>query len=136
MADLLVDFIAQILHARQVLARIGDAALGLAASLLIERNAGRFFDESAHVIGACLDYPRDHALLDDGVAARAEAGAQEQLRDVLATAAATIDEIAGGAIARHHPLERDFAVAGIGAADLAIGVVEHQFDRGGTDRLA
>jgi hypothetical protein len=85
---------------------------------------------------ACLHHARDHALFDDRVAARAQAGAQEQLRDVLAAAASTVDEIGRAAVTRDRALERHLAVAGVRAADLAIAVVEHQLDRGGTDRLA
>jgi hypothetical protein len=83
-----------------------------------------------------FDHARDHALLDDGIAARAEAGAEKQLRDVLAATAAAVDEVRRGAVARHRALERDLAVARIGAADLAVAVVEHQFDRRRADWLA
>ncbi len=77
-ADLLLDLVAHVLQALEVLARVGDAALGLAAPLLVARDAGRLLDEGAHVLGLGLDHARDHALLDDGVAARAQAGAEEQ----------------------------------------------------------
>ena len=136
MADLLVDLVAHVLQALEVLARLAYAAFGLAAPLLVLRDASRLLDEGAHVLGLGLDDARDHALLDDRVAARAEAGAQEQLRDVLAAAARAIDEVARGAIARNEPLQRDFVVARVGPADLAVGVVEEQLDGGGADRLA
>ncbi len=93
-ADLLVHFIAQILQALHVLARAADPCLGLAPPLLVTRDAGRFFHEGAHVVAARLDDAGNHALFDDGVAARAQARAQEQRGDVLAAAARAIDEIA------------------------------------------
>ena len=99
-ADLLVDFVAHVLQALEVLARVGDARLGFLAAFLVTRDAGGFFDEGAHVIGLRLDDARDHALLDDGVAAAAEAGAEEQLGDVLAAAARAVQEIVRGAVAR------------------------------------
>ena len=68
-ADLLVDFVAHVLQALEVFARVGDARLGFLAALLVARDAGGLFDERAHVIGLGLDDARDHALLDDGVAA-------------------------------------------------------------------
>ncbi|MFM7625974.1 MAG: hypothetical protein ACKO7G_05805, partial [Gammaproteobacteria bacterium] len=68
MADLLVDLVAQILQALEVLARVGDARLGLLAALLVARDAGRLLDEGAHVVGLRLDETGDHALLDDRVA--------------------------------------------------------------------
>ena len=105
-ADLLVDFVAHVLQALEVFARVGDARLGFLAALLVAGDAGGFLDEGAHVIGLGLDDARDHALLDDGVAARSQAGAQEQLRDVLAAATRAIQEIVGRAVARHLALER------------------------------
>ena len=128
MADLLVHFVAQIQDAGKVFARVGDPPFGLAAALLVEGNASGFFDEGAHVVGARLNDARDHALFDDRVAARTQAGTEEQLRDVFAPATATVDEIARTAVARDHALERDLGVAGIGTTDLAIGVVEHEFN--------
>ena len=134
--DLLVEFLAQIVQAVKVLARMRDAALGLAAALLVLGNAGGLFEEGAQVIGLGLDQARDHALLDDGVAAAAKPGTEEQLRDVLAPAARAIDEIRRLAVARYLAFQRHFRVAGVGTGDRAVGVVEHQFDRGIADRLA
>ena len=79
MPDLLFDLVAQILQTLEILAGVGDAALGLLAALLVTRDAGRLLDEGAHVIGLRLDDTRDHALLDDRVAARPQAGAEEQV---------------------------------------------------------
>ncbi len=129
-ADLLVDLVAQVLQALHVLARVGDAAFGFLAALLVARDARGLLDEGTHVVAARLDDARDHALLDDGVAARAQARAQEQRGDVLAAAARAIDEVGAVAIARDHALQRDLGVAGVGAADLAVAVVEDQLDRG------
>ncbi len=135
-ADLLLDLVAQVLQALEVLARLGDPALGLAAALLVARYARGLLDERAHLFRTRLDDARDHALLDDRVAARAQSRAEEQLRDVLAAAAGTVDEVHRGAVARHEPLQRDLVVARVGAADLAVRVVEHQLDRRRTHRLA
>src|SRR5690606_30691015 len=112
-ADLLLDLIAQVLQPLHVFARVGHARFGLAAALLVARDAGRLFDEGPHVVAARLDDARDHALLDDGIAARAQARAQEQRGDVLAATARAIDEIGRIAVARHHALERDLVVAGV-----------------------
>ena len=136
MADLLLDLVAQVLQPLEVLARIADAALGFAPPLLVARNARRLLDEGPHVLGLRLDDARNHALLDDRVAARAEAGAEEQLRDVAPPAARAIDEVGRGAVARHLALQRNLAVARIGPGDLAVRVVEHELDVRGADRLA
>ena len=53
---------------------------------------------------------------------RASAGAQEQVPDVLATAARAIEVIIGNAIARHLALDGNFAVIGILTAGLAVAV--------------
>ena len=136
MTNLFVDFVAQILQALHVLARRSDTRLGLFAPLFITRDAGGFFDEGAHVIGFGLDDARDHALLDDGVAARAETCAEKQLRDVFTAAARTVQRIFRTAIARYLALQRHFGVTGIRAADLAVGIIEHQLNRGRSHRLA
>ena len=52
MPDLLLDLLAQIIQAIEVLARLRDAALGLAAALLVARDAGRLLEERAQIIRA------------------------------------------------------------------------------------
>src|SRR5256885_10640812 len=120
----------------EILAGLGDARLGLLAPFLVARDTGRLLDEGAHVLAPGGDDARDHALLDDGVAARAKPRAEEQVGDVLAPATHAIDEVRRGVVTRHLALERDLAVAGVGAADLAVRVVEQQFHGSRADRLA
>jgi hypothetical protein len=91
--QLLVDLLAQVTQSLEVLARVADPGLGLPAALLVARDAGGLLQKSAHLLRARLDHPRDHVLLDDGVTARAESGAEKELRDVLAAAAHTVKEI-------------------------------------------
>ncbi len=98
--QLLFDFVTQVGQARQVFARLRDAAFRFLAALLVARDARGFLEEGAHVVGFRLDHARDHVLFDDRVAARTEAGAEEQLRDVLATAAHAVQEIRRLAVAR------------------------------------
>ena len=135
-ADLLVELLAQVVQAIEVLAGVRDAALGLAAPLLVLGDAGRLLEEGAHVVGLGLDEARDHALLDDRVAAAAEAGAEEELRDVLAPAARAVDEVGRLAVAPDLALEGHLGVGGVGTGDRAVGVVEDELDRGGADGLA
>ena len=85
--------------ARQVLARVGEPVLGLAAALLVARDARRFLEEHAQLLGLRLDHARDHALLDDGVGARAEAGAEEHVGDVAPAHVRAVDEVARFAVA-------------------------------------
>ena len=99
-ADLLLDLVAQVLQALRFSRVSPDARLGLLAALLVTGDAGGLLHEGAHVLRARVDDARDHALLDDGVAARAQAGTEEKVGDVLAAAAATVDEVGRTAIAR------------------------------------
>ena len=69
--DLLLDFLAQIVQTVQILARLADPILGLAAPLLVARDARRFFEKCPQIVRPRFDHTRDHALLDDGIAARA-----------------------------------------------------------------
>jgi hypothetical protein len=70
------------------------------------------------------------------VAARAEAGTEEQVSDVLAAAFRAVDEVGRIAVPRHQTLKRYFRIAGIRPGELAIAVVEHELDRTAADRLA
>src|SRR5690606_26654185 len=73
---------------------------------------------------------------DDGVAARPQPGAEEQVLDVLAAAARAVEEIRGNAVARDLALDRDLAVAGVRAGNAPFRVVEDQLHRGLAHRLA
>ena len=79
--------------ARQVLARIGEAVLGLAAALLVARDARGLLEEHAQLLGLRLDDARDHALLDDRVGARPESGAEEHVGDVAPAHGRAVDVV-------------------------------------------
>ena len=82
--DLAVEFAQDVFDPRQVVARVRQPVLGLAAALLVLGDAGGLFEEQAQLLGPRLDDARDHALADDGVGARAEAGAEEHVLHVAA----------------------------------------------------
>jgi hypothetical protein len=134
--ELCVELAQDVFDADQVLAGIGETILGLAAALLVARNAGGLLEEHPQVLGAGLDDPRDHPLADDRVGARAQPGAEEDVVDVLAAHHLVVDEVAGLALAGEHPLDREFGEAAPAAADAPEGVVEDEFDRGARCRLA
>src|ERR1700679_3113634 len=110
MTDLLLHLLAQIVQPVQVLARLGDAALGFPASLFVPRYARGLFQKGTQVVGPRFDDARDHSLLDDGVAARAEPRTEKQLSDVLAPDLDAVDEIIRGPVAAHGTPQRDFVV--------------------------
>src|SRR5690606_28375854 len=98
-------------------ARVPDAGLGFLAPLLVLGDAGRFFQVDAQLLGLGVDHLRDHALLDDRVAARPEARAQEQVGDVTAAAAGAVEVVAALAVAADRALDRDLVERRVLAAD-------------------
>src|SRR5690606_17755453 len=77
---LLLDLVAQIGEALEVLARMANPVLGLSTPLLARRDARRFLEKRAELFRLSLDEPGNHALLDDRVAVRAEPRAEEEDR--------------------------------------------------------
>ncbi|KAG1267514.1 hypothetical protein G6F65_013909 [Rhizopus arrhizus] len=134
--QLAVQFPQDVFDARQVLARVGQAVFGLAAAFLVARHAGRFFQEPPQFFRTRLDQAVDHALADDGVAASAQAGAQEDVVDVAASDLLVVDEIAAGAVPGQDAAHGDFGVGAPLAGSAPFAVVEHHFDRRPSGRLA
>ena len=133
--ELAVQLAQDILDPGQVLARVGQAVFGFAAALFIARHAGSLFQEHPQFFGARLDQAVDHALADDGVAASAQAGAQEDVVDVAAADLLVVDEIAAGAVAGQHPAHRDLGVGAPLAGGAPFAVVEHHFHGRARGRL-
>ncbi len=131
-----IEFAQDVFHAQQIFARILQAVFRLAAAFLVFRHAGRFFQEDAQFFGARFDDARNHALADDGVGARAEARAEENILDVAPAHGLAIDVIGGRAVARQGALDGDLGVLAPLAGRLAIVIVEHQFHGSAPGRLA
>src|SRR5690606_18393707 len=91
--QLLADLVAQVGEALEVLAGVADAGFGFLAPLLVLGDAGGLLQVHAQVLGPGLDDLADHALLDDRVAARAQAGAQEQVGDVAPAALGAVEVV-------------------------------------------
>ena len=136
MLQLLADFLAQVVEAVQVFAGVADAGFGLLATLLVLGDAGGFFQVHAQVLGPGLDDLADHALLDDRIAARAKAGAQEQVGDVAPSAAGAVEVVIALGVAANRALDRDLVERTVLAGDGVVGVVEDQFDGRLRHRLA
>src|SRR5690606_15530876 len=97
--QLLAHFFAQVVETVQVLASVADPALGLLAPLLVLGDAGGLLQVHPQLLGPGIDDLADHALLDDRVAARSQAGAQEQVGDVAAPAAGAVEVVVALAVA-------------------------------------
>ena len=136
MLELIAKFLTDVVDTQQVFAGVLQPQLGFTAALAILRYAGGLFEETAQVFRFRLDNARNHALLDDGVTAPAQAGAQKDIGDVAAAHMQVIEEIGRFAVALEHTLDRDLRVRRPGPGCLAETVVEDQLDAGTADRLA
>ena len=134
--EVVVQLAQDVFHAGEVLARVGQAVLGLAAALLVLGDAGGLFQEQAQLFRARLDDAADGALADDGVGARAEARAQEHVLHVAPAHRLVVDVVAAGTVAREHALDGDFGELAPLAAGAVVAVVEHQLHAGAAGRLA
>src|SRR5476649_906756 len=126
--DLQRQLLADVGHPRQVLARVVQAVLGLAAPLLVFGDARRFLQEHAQFFRLGLDDARDHALFDDGVGTRTQTGTHKYVLDIAPAHVTVVDVIQRLALARQHALHRDFGILRPLAGRLAQAVVEHQLD--------
>ena len=134
--ELLAELDADVLDAREILARVGEPPFGLLAPLLVLGDAGGLLEEHAQLLGLRLDDARDHPLLDDRVGARPEPGAEEEIVDVAAAHRDVVDVVRRIPVARQHALDRDLGVLPPLAADAAQAVVEVELDRRAADGLA
>ena len=87
------DFFQNVVHARQVL--LGAFQLGFRQPLARFElgDAGGLFDHRAAVLRLRAEDLPDAALLDDGVAFRAQAGAHENVLDVAQAGRAAVDQV-------------------------------------------
>src|SRR5690606_42113873 len=106
MLQLAAQLIAQVGQAFQVLLGAAHAVFGLAAALLVFGDTGGFFDKYAQLVLLGFDQFRDHALLDDRVAARAKTGAEEDVGDIATAAFLAVQKIIGLAIAGDFAFDR------------------------------
>ncbi len=134
--EVVVELAQDVVDAQQVVARVLQPVLGLAAAFLVLGHARGLFQEQAQFLGARLDDAGDGALADDGVGARAQAGAEEHVLHVAAAHRLVVDEVAGAALAREHALDRDLRELVPRSAGACRLVVEHQLDAGAGRGLA
>jgi hypothetical protein len=130
------EFEADVFDARQIVARVGEAALGFLAPLLVAGHACRLFEEDTQFVRFGLDDPRDGALADDRVSTRTEAGAEEEVGDILAPNVQVVDVVLGLSVARQQALDREFGILRPLTRQASERVVEDQFDRRPRYRLA
>ena len=124
------EFVAQVVDSRQMFAGMGKAVVGLAATLPILGNASRLFEKGPQFVRLGVRQLADHALLDDRVAARAEAGAQKDAANVASATSAAVEVVGRLAVPRQFPAHGDFAECRVLTADAGVLVVEQKLHRG------
>ena len=134
--ELAVQLGADVAHPLEVLARVLEAQLRLAAALAVLGHARGLLEEDAQLLRLGGDDARDHALLDDRVGARPQARAEEDVLHVAAAHVLAVDVVAGVAVAREHALHADLGVLRPRAAHAPQRVVEDELHRGPAHRLA
>ena len=136
LGELRYQLVTDVLDPRQIDAGIGKPGFGLLAPFLVLRDPRRLFEEDAQLLRLRLDHAADHALLDDGVGARAQARAEEQVVDIATTDRNVVDVIRRVTVAAQHPLDRQLGVAAPLSTDPTLAVVEEELHRGTADRRA
>ena len=131
-----VQLAQNVLHALEVLARILKTIFRLAAALFVLGDTGGFFEEDAQLLGTGFDNARDHALTNDGVRARAQTGAEEDILHITPTHCLIVDVVGRGTVAREYALDRDLGEAAPLSRSLSGTVVEQQLNRGAAGWLA
>src|SRR5882672_4010863 len=134
--DLRAELLADVAHPGEVVASVGEAMLGLAPALLVLGHTCGLLEKHPQLLGPRLDDARDHPLLDDGVGARSQPRAQEDVLDVAAAHVGVVDEVRRLAVPLQHPLHRDLGVLRPLARRPAEAVVEGKLDARTRDRLA
>lgn len=125
---LFAELVQAVVVAGEVLAHFVHPRFAFFAPRFVEGDARRFFDEGAQFFRLGFDDAADHALFDDGVAARANAGALQQFDDVAAADALAVDAVLRLAVALYFAGDVEFGVFGKCPARLAVAVVEVEGD--------
>ena len=134
--ELALQLFTQVGQARQVVVGAANTVFRLAAALLVFGDTRRLFDEVAQFLGLGFDQLADHALLDDRVAARPQAGTEEDVGNVAAAAFHAVKEIGVLAVAGHPAADGDFREGRVLAGQGVVGVIEDQLDAGLGHRFA
>ena len=130
------ELVTQVVQAIEVVDRVAHPVFRLATAFLVLRDSGRLFEKITKVFRFRLDDSRDHALLDDRVAAWADPGSVKHVHDVAAPAPRAVQPVRRLSIARELPAYRDFVVRRKATADPPVQIVEDELDAGPAHRLA
>ena len=126
-ADLGGHLADQIVQALQVDRRLLQAALGGAAPVAVQPDAGRFLEEFAPVVGTVGEQGVDHLALDHDAGVRTEPRAAQQIVNVPQPAGRAVEQVVALTRPRQAPGDHDLAE---GNGEAAVGVVEMERDLG------
>src|SRR5690606_39709806 len=99
------------------LAGRADPVFRRAPALLVPGDARGLFQVHPEVLGPGLDDLADHPLLDDRVAARPQAGAQEQVSDVAPAALGAVEVVRTALVTADGALHREFVERSVVAGE-------------------
>ena len=124
--------------AQQVLPRLIHLLLGLLLPGLVLGDAGGLFDQHPAIFGARRDDEPDLSLLDDRVRLGADAGAEEQIGDVLEADLGLVDQVLARAVAEEAARDGDLGVVAVFDRQPCVGiaVLEGHRDLGHAVRAA
>jgi len=91
------------------------------------QDAGCFLDESASVLGRCVENRVELALSDDDMHLTADPGIGEQLLDIEQSARGAVDRVLRTAVAEEGARDRDLGVLN---GQRPVGVVDREGDLG------
>src|SRR5690606_9994988 len=92
--------------------------------------------EYAQFLGPGFDKAIDHALADNGVAARPKTRSQEDVVNVTPPDLLIIDKIAAGAVPGQYPPDGDFRIRAPLSGGPPFGIIKNQFDGRASGGLA
>ena len=124
MIQLLGEFLPDVIDAQQIFSSVTQPRFGLTTALAVLGYARGFFEKYPQVLRLGFNHARNHALLNDGVGARAQAGTQKNIRNIAPAHWDVVDVIHRIAVAFEYTLDGYLAIRRPLPGRLAEAVVE------------
>ena len=105
---LALHFVDQVIETGEVNGRFLETALGAAATIAIQADTSRLFEQLATFVGPVREQGIDHPAFDDDAGIGAESRATHQILDVAQTARRAIQEILTFPRTHQAPRDDDF----------------------------
>ena len=125
-----------VFDAGEVLLRVVQAVLRLAAALFVFGDASGFFQKQAQLLGAAFNDAADRALTNDGVRTRPQTGTQKHVLHVAAAHRLVVDEVVAATVAGEYALDSDLGELIPLPTGAVVAVVKIEFHAGAAGRFA